>query len=100
MKKNKQFDVYYMFRGYLAFCVVIVICGDQFWADKFAVFRTDSSIKPFIRQEEEGVKLKAIAEGSELEFKHDKHWYGVDTWRNAGYGFWQHACLAHIVRSV
>ena len=69
------------------------------WSDKFAVFRTDSSVKPFIRQEEEGVKLKAIAEGSELEFKHDKHWYGVDTWRNAGYGFWQHACLTKLIKS-
>lgn len=69
------------------------------WSDKFAVFRTDSSVKPFIRQEEEGVKLKAIAEGSELEFKHDKHWYGVDTWRNAGYGFWQHACLTRLIKS-
>ncbi len=69
------------------------------WVDKFAVFRTDSSIKPFIRQEEEGVKLKAIAEGSELEFKEDKHWYGVDTWRNVGYGFWQHACLTKLIKS-
>jgi len=69
------------------------------WTDKFAVFRTDSSVKPFIRQEEEGVKLKAIAEGSELEFKHDKHWYGVDTWRNVGYGYWQHACLAQLIKS-
>lgn len=69
------------------------------WSDKFAVFRTDSSIKPFIRQEEEGIKLKAIAEGSELEFKHSKHWYGVDTWRNVGYGFWQHACLTKLIKS-
>jgi phage major head subunit gpT-like protein len=68
------------------------------WTDKFAIFRTDSSIKPFIRQEEENIKLKAIAEGSELEFKHDKHWYGVDTWRNVGYGFWQHACLAQMIK--
>ena len=69
------------------------------WTDKFAVFRTDSSVKPFIRQEEENIKLKAIAEGSELEFKHDKHWYGVDTWRNVGYGFWQHACLGKFIKS-
>lgn len=69
------------------------------WTDKLAVFRTDSAIKPFIRQEEEGVKLKAIAEGSELEFKEDKHWYGVDTWRNVGYGYWQHACLAKMIKS-
>jgi phage major head subunit gpT-like protein len=69
------------------------------WSDKFAVFRTDSSVKPFIRQEEKGIQLKAIAEGSELEFKHDKHWYGVDTWRNVGYGFWQNACLTQMIKS-
>lgn len=69
------------------------------WDSQFAVFRTDSSIKPFIRQEEEGIKMKAIAEGSELEFQHDKHWYGVDSWRNVGYGFWQHACLTKIIKS-
>lgn len=69
------------------------------WTDKFAVFRTDSAIKPFIRQEEEGVKLKVIAEGSELEFMHDKHLYGVDTWRNVGYGYWQHACQAKLIKS-
>ncbi len=69
------------------------------WDDKFAVFRTDSAIKPFIRQEEEGVKLKAIAEGSELEFRYDKHEYGVDTWRNVGYGYWQHACLTKLIKS-
>jgi phage major head subunit gpT-like protein len=69
------------------------------WSDKFAVFRVDSAVKPLIRQEEEGVKLKAIAEGSELEFKHDKHWYGVDTWRNVGYGYWQHACVAQLIKS-
>ena len=42
------------------------------WTDKFAVFRTDGSVKPLIRQEEEAVMLKAIAEGSELEFEEDK----------------------------
>lgn len=69
------------------------------WSDKFTIFRTDSSVKPFIRQEEKNVQLKAIAEGSELEFKHDKHWYGIDTWRNVGYGFWQHACLTQLIKS-
>jgi len=66
------------------------------WTDKLAVFRTDGSVKSFIRQEEEPVTLKAIAEGSELEFDEDKHHYGVDSWRNVGYGFWQHACLAQL----
>ncbi len=66
------------------------------WTDKLAVFRTDGSVKPFIRQEEDPVRIDAIAEGSELEFKEKKHHYGVDTWRNVGYGFWQHACLAQL----
>lgn len=63
------------------------------WTDKFAVYRTDGSVKPFIRQQETDVMLKAVAEGSELEFTHDKHHYGVDAWRNVGYGYWQHGCL-------
>lgn len=63
------------------------------WTDKFAVFRTDSATKAFIRQEEQPVDLKAKAEGSEFEFDNDAHQYGVDTWRNVGYGFWQDACL-------
>lgn len=60
--------------------------------DAINVFRTDGSAAPFIRQEEEGVMVSAIAEGSEHEFKHDEHLYGVKAQRNAGYGYWQHAC--------
>jgi phage major head subunit gpT-like protein len=63
------------------------------WTEKFAVFRTDGQTKAFIRQEEEGVTVSAIAEGSELEFKENKHFYGVKAIRNVGYGYWQHACL-------
>lgn len=63
------------------------------WTTKFATFRTDGQTKPFIRQEEEGVTVAAIAEGSELEFKENKHQYGVKAIRNVGYGYWQHACL-------
>lgn len=62
------------------------------WTDSFAVFRNDGNVKPFIRQQETEVQMKAIAEGSELEFNEDKHHYGVDTWRNVGYGYWQHGC--------
>lgn len=62
------------------------------WTTKFATFRTDGRAKPFIRQEEVPVELSAIAEGSELEFKHKKHEYGVSATRNVGYGLWQHAC--------
>ncbi len=59
----------------------------------FYVFRTDGQTKPFIRQEEEPITVAAIAEGSELEFKEDKHQYGIKAIRNVGYGYWQHACM-------
>lgn len=60
---------------------------------KFYVFRSDSKTKALIRQEEEGVTVAAVAEGSELEFRENKHQYGVKAIRNVGYGYWQHACL-------
>lgn len=63
------------------------------WTTKFATFRADGNVKPFIRQEEEEVKVDAVAEGSELEFNENKHHYGVKTSRNVGYGYWQHGCL-------
>jgi phage major head subunit gpT-like protein len=63
------------------------------WTTKFAVFRADGQVKPFIKQEEEGVTVAAIAEGSELEFKENKHQYGVKAIRNVGYGYWQQGCL-------
>jgi phage major head subunit gpT-like protein len=63
------------------------------WTTKLALFRTDGQTKPFIRQEEAGLQVDAIAEGSELEFKENKHQYGVKAVRNVGYGYWQHACL-------
>lgn len=63
------------------------------WTDKFAIFRTDGIVKPFIRQEEVPVQVSAIAEGSELEFEYRKHRYGLYASRNVGYGYWQHGCL-------
>lgn len=63
------------------------------WTDQFATFRTDGSVSPFIRQQETEVDLKVKAEGSDYEFDNDAHQYGVDAWRNVGYGYWQHACL-------
>lgn len=63
------------------------------WTTKFAVFRTDGAVSALIRQEEEAIKVNAIAEGSEEEFKNDRHLYGVKASRNVGYGYWQKACL-------
>jgi len=65
--------------------------------DDFYTFRTDGEVKPFIRQQETDVDLKAKAEGSEYEFDNDAHQYGVDTWRNVGYGYWQHAVYNQMV---
>lgn len=67
------------------------------WTDKFAVFRADSEVKPFIRQEETPIQMKAIADGSELEFNEEKHHYGISAYRNVGYGLWQHACQVTMI---
>lgn len=67
------------------------------WTDKFALFRTDSPIKGLIRQSETDIDLKAKAEGSEFEFDNDAWQFGIDTWRNVGYGYWQRACLVTMV---
>ena len=63
------------------------------WTSKFALFRTDSKTKPFIRQEEVPLTVEAIAEGSEEEFTHNRHLYGVRAQRNVGLGYWQHGVL-------
>ena len=79
------------------FSLNVDVNSDLGWTTKFATFRTDGDVKPFIRQEEEPVKLDAIAEGSELEFRENKHNYGVHASRNVGYGYWQHACSTTLV---
>jgi phage major head subunit gpT-like protein len=63
------------------------------WTAQFAVFRADGSVKAFIRQQEQEVQVRAKAENSEFEFDNDAHQYGIDAWRNVGYGYWQHGCL-------
>jgi phage major head subunit gpT-like protein len=63
------------------------------WTTKLAVFRADSPTLGLIRQEEEPISVSALAEGSEEEFKNNRHLYGVKAIKNAGYGMWQRACL-------
>lgn len=80
---------------------------------KLYCFRIDGRARPFIRQAEDlnngqngstaitegsnqfdetmGVKVTAIAEGSEYEKLNRAHLYMVETSRNVGYGYWQHA---------
>jgi phage major head subunit gpT-like protein len=60
-------------------------------SNKMAVFRTDNLVKPFIRQEEDGLVVDAIAEGSEEEIKNNRHLYGIRATRGVGYGLWEHA---------
>lgn len=63
------------------------------FTDKFAVFCTDGSQKPFINQVEQDVTLSAKAVGSEFEHDNDAHEYGVKRIGNAAYGDWKKACL-------
>ncbi|MEW6253660.1 MAG: Mu-like prophage major head subunit gpT family protein, partial [Planctomycetota bacterium] len=67
------------------------------WTDKFALFRTDGTTRPFIFQEELPVQVQVLAEGSELEVNENQHQYGVKAIHEAGYGFWQDACLVTLV---
>ena len=63
------------------------------WTTNFAVFRTDSAVKPFIRQEEMSSELRMKWIGSEYCFDNDAVQIGIDSWRRAGYGMWQNSCL-------
>lgn len=67
------------------------------WTDKLCIFRTDSPIKGLIRQQETDVELRVKAEGSEYEFDNDAWQFGIDSWRNVGYGYWQRGCLVQLV---
>jgi len=63
------------------------------WTDKFILFRTDPGAMSFICQEEVMPQIDYIGRGTELEFREYVHEFGINTWRNVGYGFWQNACL-------
>lgn len=67
------------------------------WTDKFAIFRTDSPIKAFIRQSETEGMLKIKDERSEFAFDNDAIQIGIDAWRNVGYGYWQRATLVTMI---
>lgn len=62
-------------------------------ADRFYTFRTDAPAGALIRQEEEGIRVSAKAEGSEYEFDNDEHVYGISAIRSVGYGYWQRGAL-------
>lgn len=78
------------------FRINIQMVPDLTATTKFWTFRTDSPIKALIMQEETPLEFKSKAEGSEFEFDNDAWQFGVDGWRNVGYGYWQRACLTTI----
>jgi phage major head subunit gpT-like protein len=75
-------------------CVLNARIAATSYTDDFWLFRTDGDVKGFITQEEQELKMDAIAEGSELEINTRQHQYGVTAVRGAGYGMWQHAAFA------
>ncbi len=78
---------------------IAVAANPRLTGNKIYVFRADGDVKAFIRQEETAVQIKAKADGSEYEFDHDAHQYGVDSWRNVGYGYWQQACQITLTKT-
>lgn len=63
------------------------------WTDKFAVFRTDGGVKPFILQQEADAEVDILGPGSDHYFNHKEWLIGTDWAGNVGYGMWQHATL-------
>lgn len=66
------------------------------WTTKFAIFRGDAAVKPFVRQIEVDTQVSAVAEGSEEEFKNKRHLYGVNRTGNVGLGRWQGAVMLNL----
>lgn len=57
--------------------------------DAFYMFRADGVEKPLIRQPEVNTQISALAEGSEEEFKNDRHLYGIKRITGVGFGDWK-----------
>jgi phage major head subunit gpT-like protein len=75
------------------FSIDVAVDPRSSWTTNFAVFRTDSAIKPLIRQAETEPAIAMKWLDSEYCFDNDAVQVGVDAWRNVAYGFWQNACL-------
>jgi len=63
------------------------------WTDKFAVFASGGTIRPFIMQTEVQPSISSLAEGSDYEFINKAHLYAVDWSGNVGYFAPDKACL-------
>ena len=60
---------------------------------KFFFNQPGSPYAPLILNEADGVKTQLIGAGSEEEFKHNRHLFGVTAERGIGYGLWQKAFM-------
>lgn len=60
-------------------------------ASTYYAYRSDSSIKPYILQEESAPQIEALAEGSDFAFQNDAHQYGISKSCAVGNGVWQYA---------
>jgi len=60
--------------------------------DRFDIFRTDSRVKPMMRQLEYDVTPTRKAEGSDYEHDYDRWQFGVKKSCAADFALWQHAC--------
>jgi len=59
------------------------------WTASIAMFVRDSSVSPFILQEEMPVDADMQADGSQEAFMNRRYLFGTEWNGNAGYGFWQ-----------
>lgn len=63
------------------------------WTDEFAIFRTDSAVKPLMVQTEETPVMEVVGEGSEYAFDNAAHKYGVRKSGNVSTWDFCKACL-------
>lgn len=59
--------------------------------NKFATFRVDGGVKPFINLEREPLEISVLGEGSDFYFETHRKRVSVTSAGNVGYGLWQHA---------
>ena len=58
--------------------------------NKIRIFRTDGSVKSLILQDEEEMQTQLLGVGSDYEFDHDAHKFGVKATRETGPGEWKY----------
>lgn len=63
------------------------------WTTKFATFRTDGNLKPFVDLVREPISVSVLGEGSDHYFNTRQKRVSVTKAGNVGYGLWQGAAL-------